>query len=251
MLAEVEAPVSRARGPTPAANVPGATGPLEDSPLMTGAPFELAAEYLGDEEITERIAEVAQGGQGQLLQHRGGRSPLHHARDRRGHPPLQRRAARPQRPGPVSTLKSLRVSLIQRFLTEQLDFINVAKEVVRITDFHDLLDRMIMTEGCHGKLGARPPACCWPTGSCEQPDAAERGLGEVKMPRTWYDPLGRHHGLHQAQRPRRRHGPEVQGHHPGPARVSQHDPAVQEQHLPARGQRRPGRGPWTTSARCP
>ena len=42
----------------------------------------------------------------------------------------------------LSTLKSLRVSLIQRFLTEQLAYITVAKEVVRITDFADLLDRI-------------------------------------------------------------------------------------------------------------
>ena len=54
-----------------------------------------------------------------------------------------------------STLKSLRVSLIQRFLTEQLDFINVAKEVARITDFHAILDQVIMPAGSFGKLGGK------------------------------------------------------------------------------------------------
>ena len=130
-----------------------------------------------------------------------------------------------------STLKSLRVSLIQRFLTEQLDYINVAKEVVRITDFHDLLDRIIMTSGCHGKLGGKAAGLLLAKWILEQPEAQDSGLGEVKTPAHLVHRLGRGHGLHQAERPRRRDGPEVQGHHPGPARVPQHDPAVQEQHL--------------------
>ncbi len=56
MLAEVEGP-SGPGGPaaTWGGNVPGARVKLENSPLMTGAPFELAVEFLGDEEITERM----------------------------------------------------------------------------------------------------------------------------------------------------------------------------------------------------
>jgi len=36
-------------------NVPGARVRLEDSPLMSCGPFDLAAEFLGDDEITERV----------------------------------------------------------------------------------------------------------------------------------------------------------------------------------------------------
>ena len=40
---------------SPDANIPGTRLNLEDSPLLSGAPFELAAEFLGDDEINERL----------------------------------------------------------------------------------------------------------------------------------------------------------------------------------------------------
>ncbi len=86
---------------------------------------------------------------------------------------------------PLSTLKSLRVSLIQRFLTEQLDYINVAKEVVRITDFHDLLDHVIMTTDSHGKLGGKAAGLLLARWILQQPEVADRGIGVVKTPRAW------------------------------------------------------------------
>jgi len=130
-------------------NVPGARVSLDDSVLMTGAPFELAATYLGEDEITTRLAKWLHEDKASYFCTVVGDSrstmpeiveAMRHYDDfLRGRSGL-----------PLSTLKSLRVSLIQRFLTEQTDFINIAKEVVRMTDFIDLVDRVIMTTGCHG-----------------------------------------------------------------------------------------------------
>src|SRR4030042_1572475 len=40
-----------------------------------------------------------------------------------------------------STIKGLRVSLLRRFFTDQLDFISIAKEYVKLTDFYKLIDK--------------------------------------------------------------------------------------------------------------
>ena len=50
---------------------------------------------------------------------------------------------------------SVRVALIRRFFTEQLEFINVAKKYVDIEDFFDLMERIIFPPGSHGKLGGK------------------------------------------------------------------------------------------------
>ena len=53
------------------------------------------------------------------------------------------------------TQKGLRVSLIRRFFSESLDFINVAKNFIDVKDFYDLLGKVIFPPGCHGKLGGK------------------------------------------------------------------------------------------------
>ena len=70
-------------------NMPEARRSLEASALMSGAPFELAAQYLGDEEILARVLKWQTEDKGAFLQHRGGRFPLDHARDRPGHQALR------------------------------------------------------------------------------------------------------------------------------------------------------------------
>jgi len=167
LLAETGAPEPPA-DPGPS-KVPGERVNLEGSVLMSGAPFELAADYLGDGEIADRLEKWIKEDEASFFSTVVGdpRSTMPEIADaiRRYHDVLLGRSGLAP-----STLKSLRVSLIQRFLTEQLDYINVAKEVVRITDFHDLLERVIMTTG-----GARPAACCWRTGSCTDPPPRTAG----------------------------------------------------------------------------
>lgn len=54
-----------------------------------------------------------------------------------------------------SSLIGVRVALIRRFFTDQLEFINIAKHFVRVRDFYKLLKRMIFPIGSHGKLGGK------------------------------------------------------------------------------------------------
>ena len=54
-----------------------------------------------------------------------------------------------------STRKGLLVSLVRRFLSDQLEYINVAKNYVDIRDFHQLIQRMIYPARGHGKTGGK------------------------------------------------------------------------------------------------
>ncbi len=75
---------------------------------------------------------------------------------------------------PDSTMKSLRVSLTQRILTEQLDFVQVAKNHLEVSFFRNLMDRIIMPTESHGQAGRQGGGhACWPTASCR----IGRGIG--------------------------------------------------------------------------
>jgi len=181
MLAEFDAadPAGGATG-----NVPGAKLKLEDSPFMSGAPFELAADFLGDEEIDQRLhkwlKEEQAGFFSTVVGDPRSTMPEIAAAIRRYNDLLLGRSGLSQ-----SMLKSLRVSLIQRFLTEQLDYITVAKEVVRINDFHDILGHLIMPVGSHGKLGGKAAGLLLARWILEQPEVAKLGLDRIRIPRTW------------------------------------------------------------------
>lgn len=86
----------------------------------------------------------------------------------------------------ISARKGIRVQLIRRFFSENLAFINVAKEFIEVRDFYDLLDKIILPARCHGKLGGKSAGLFLARKIIEKsPDASHR-LREVKVPRTWY-----------------------------------------------------------------
>ncbi len=182
MLAEIDASQDQDRQ---GANAPGERRSLEASALMEGAPFELATEYLGDEEITSRILKWQTEDKARFFStvigdSRSTMPEIAEAIKRYDHVLSGRSGLA------ISTLKSLRVSLIQRFLNTQLDYINVAKEVVRIVDFSSLLDRTTLTSGCMGKLGGKAAGLLLAQWILEQPDQQDMGFDEVKTPRAWY-----------------------------------------------------------------
>jgi len=86
----------------------------------------------------------------------------------------------------LSTQKGLRVSLIRRFFSENLEFINIAKNFIEVKDFYDLLGRIIFPLGCHGKLGGKSAGLFLAKKIIEKALEASGELRQVKVPRTWY-----------------------------------------------------------------
>ena len=84
------------------------------------------------------------------------------------------------------TQKGLRVSLIRRFFSESLAFINVAKNFIEIKDFYDLLGKVIFPPTCHGKLGGKSAGLFLANKIIEKAPEATSVLRAVKVPKSWY-----------------------------------------------------------------
>jgi pyruvate,water dikinase len=86
----------------------------------------------------------------------------------------------------VYTRKGMRVSLIRRFFSESLEFINVAKNFIEVRDFYDLLGKVIYPPGCHGKLGGKSAGLFLAKKIIDKAPEGSELLRQVKVPRTWY-----------------------------------------------------------------
>ncbi len=56
---------------------------------------------------------------------------------------------------PPEDVIGTRAALVRRFLTDQLDFISVAKRYIRVLDFGEVLDHILPTDGRYGRLGGK------------------------------------------------------------------------------------------------
>jgi hypothetical protein len=86
----------------------------------------------------------------------------------------------------LSIQKGLRVSLIRRFFSESLEFINVAKNVVCIKDFYDLLGKIIFPPRCHGKLGGKSAGLFLAKKIIDKQASSSSLLRQIKLPKTWF-----------------------------------------------------------------
>ncbi len=186
-------------------NVPEEWSATDNSLLLEGAPFHLAAKYITGEEIIFYVQKWIQEDKAASFLNvlDNPRSTLSEIQEA-----LRRFQQAAQDGGglPDSTMKSVGVSLTQRVLTEQLDFVKTAKDHVGVSFFRDLMDRIIMPTECHGKLGGKAAGmllahCILKSrggaarkmagvfkdeviGDAEGVDWAL--LSEVKIPRTWH-----------------------------------------------------------------
>ena len=85
-----------------------------------------------------------------------------------------------------STEKGLRVSLIRRFFTDQLPYINVAKDFLEVHDFFELTRRLIFHQKSHGKLGGKSSGLFLAWHVIRQDAEASGRFKNVRLPKTWY-----------------------------------------------------------------
>ncbi|MCK4573139.1 MAG: pyruvate, phosphate dikinase, partial [candidate division Zixibacteria bacterium] len=89
--------------------------------------------------------------------------------------------------GGVSPAKiGIHVSLIRRFLSDQLHYINIAKKYIDINDFYKLLQNMIYTTESHGKLGGKSAGMFLAAQIIKKNRTIKELPGNIKIPRTWY-----------------------------------------------------------------
>ncbi len=82
--------------------------------------------------------------------------------------------------------KGTRVSLIRKFLSDQLEYINIAKNHCRIRDFDNLLKNLIFTPDSQGKLGGKAAGLFLAKKIIESNSDKNDLLRDIVTPKTWY-----------------------------------------------------------------
>jgi pyruvate, water dikinase len=80
----------------------------------------------------------------------------------------------------------LRVSLARRFFTEDLEFINTAKNYIEIGDFYELVNHIISPPASHGKLGGKSAGMLLASQIISKCGEYSDLLSGIKVPKTWY-----------------------------------------------------------------
>ena len=84
------------------------------------------------------------------------------------------------------TEKGLRVSLIRRFFSDQLEFINIAKDHIEVRHFFDLVQRIIYPSSGYGRLGGKSAGLFLAQRIFSKPGDHSEILGNLRFPKTWY-----------------------------------------------------------------
>ncbi|MEW5796385.1 MAG: PEP/pyruvate-binding domain-containing protein [Candidatus Zixiibacteriota bacterium] len=82
--------------------------------------------------------------------------------------------------------RGIEVSLIRRLLSDQLQYINVAKNFIEVRDFYQLLSRVVYTSSSQGRLGGKSAGLYLATQILKKKAARNELLADVRVPRTWY-----------------------------------------------------------------
>jgi len=166
-------------------NYPARPRALNERVLLEGRPFELANRHLGTdatlaltrdwvmEDKASFLPSVLNNPRSTLSEVAGALRRFHHL------------LADGAELSPA-TLNGIHVGLIRRFLTDQLEFISVAKKYIRTDEFLDLIDRVIHSDASHGKLGGKSAGLFLAAAILRLEESGERPIGEVKVPRSWY-----------------------------------------------------------------
>ncbi|MGE5479790.1 MAG: PEP/pyruvate-binding domain-containing protein [Chloroflexota bacterium] len=84
------------------------------------------------------------------------------------------------------TEHGVKVALIRRFLTDQLQFIDIAKNYIDIKDFYSLLQNMIYPAESQGKLGGKSAGLFLAKKIFKKFGETNPELLTFKFPKTWY-----------------------------------------------------------------
>ncbi|HOP06561.1 MAG TPA: PEP/pyruvate-binding domain-containing protein [candidate division Zixibacteria bacterium] len=82
--------------------------------------------------------------------------------------------------------RGVEVSLIRRFLSDQLPYISVAKNFIEISDFYHLLNRVMFSQDSHGKLGGKSAGLFLASQILKKEATNNKLLEGVRIPKTYH-----------------------------------------------------------------
>jgi pyruvate,water dikinase len=146
--------------------------------------FEIAARYLGDDGVLASLQRWIQEDRLSFLVDMASQNlPLADVKDaiRR-----YRIIAQDGIELPPASRRNIQVSLIRRFLSEQLAYINLAKDFIELDDFDSILPRVVATPGCCGKLGGKAAGLILASRILDRSQLGVEGAYPIRTPETWY-----------------------------------------------------------------
>jgi len=149
--------------------------------------LDYAERYLEADEITATVLSVEK----RVLVQEGARlaedpdTPLDVLRDK-VHEFLNFRPGEAE--APPEDVVGTRAALIRRFLTDQLDFISVAKRYIRVFDFGEVLDHILPTESRCGRLGGKAAGLILAHSILQEARREGRLEAEHKIPNSYFLP---------------------------------------------------------------
>lgn len=81
-----------------------------------------------------------------------------------------------------------RTALVRRLLTDQLDFVSVAKRFIHVRDFAWVLDHILPTDGRHGRLGGKAAGLILAHAILQQARRDGRLVADHKIPNSYFLP---------------------------------------------------------------
>ena len=87
-----------------------------------------------------------------------------------------------------ATQTGLRAALVRRFLTDQLEFVNIAKDYLTVADFHELCQRIVYPPRSHGRLGGKAAGLYLASKIVARSPEYNDVLGDIRIPRSWHIP---------------------------------------------------------------
>ena len=147
--------------------------------------FEIARDYLSDDEIFEHIQQWIREDQSSFLVEvlvSPGSSLLEIRSAFEKYDQLSQQGLKLLKP----RAKSVLASLIRRVLSDNTSFLRVAQKHIDVNDFRSLLERLIFSSGSHGKLGGKGSGLFLASQILKSTEENRELLNEIKIPRTYY-----------------------------------------------------------------
>jgi pyruvate,water dikinase len=167
-------------------NRPSRRGGSQDLDALARTTFEIAAKSLSGQELLSRIQIWIREDRVNFLLHALERydtslTEIANALERFSHTGVDAKGLS------HAVQSGIKVSLIKRLLTDNLDYINSCRQWAEIEDFIQLTSHTIILENSHGKLGGKASGLFLATQIIKRSEES-RELGEIRVPKTWYLP---------------------------------------------------------------
>jgi hypothetical protein len=167
-------------------NRPLQTRALDDSDQLSQKVFDIATRHMSDDDILNNIRKWIQQDKTSFLV-RATSNINSSLTD------LSQAIRRFFQMAPVEGLElspsariGVRAGLIRRFLTDQLEYVVIAKNFIKVSDFHDMLQHLIFPPGSHGKLGGKTAGVLLAYRILKNFEEQEKIFANIKVPKTWY-----------------------------------------------------------------